>query len=227
MTKGLTEMLGFNESVRGAGWLSREGLRAQGQKHSTAGIPAQVEPCRGAASLAPAGKNVRHVKMLHLSYYSINTPVTESHFQRPPLLLALPGLLWKIFTEIWGNPWFWQRYGRVELYCWLSAFCKRVNSNILGRLPCSHSALTCSKQCRHYVILWSPFTKQDNKGDDKEGKDIPLMEILCSRNEDWEKNHLKKRGGEEMPGDIPMYRKEEKNLQAQMLETKRAYYQVA
>lgn len=30
-----------------------------------------------------------------------------------------------------------------------------------------------------------------------------------------------------MPGDIPMYRKEEKNLQAQMLETKRAYYQVA
>lgn len=125
--------------------LEEEGLRAGGQKHSTAGTPAQVEPRRGAASLAPAGKNVRHVKTLHLSYCSINTPVTESHFQRPPLLLVLPGLLWKIFTEIRGNPRSWQRYGRVELHCCLSAFCKRANTNILGRLPCSHPALASSK----------------------------------------------------------------------------------
>lgn len=30
-----------------------------------------------------------------------------------------------------------------------------------------------------------------------------------------------------MPGDLPMYKKEEKNLQAQILETKNAYYQLA
>lgn len=143
MTKGLTKMLDSKESVRGAGRLSREGLRAWGQQHSTAGTPAQAEPCRGAASLAPAGKILRHVKTLHLSYHSINTPVTESHCQWPPLLLVLPGLLWKISTEIWGNPWFWQHYGGVALHCCLSAFCERVNTNILGRLPCSHPAFTC------------------------------------------------------------------------------------
>lgn len=145
VTKGLTTMLDFKESVRGAGQLSREGLRAWGQKPSAAGIPAQVKPHWGAASLAPAGKNLWLVKTLHLSYYSINTPVTESHFQRPPLQLVLPGLLWKVFTEIWGNPGFWQCYGRVELHCCLSAFCERVKTNILGGLPCSHPALTCWK----------------------------------------------------------------------------------
>lgn len=38
------------------------------------------------------------------------------------------------------------------------------------------------------------------------------MEIICSRNEDGEKNDLKKRGSEEMPGDIPMYKEEKKIL---------------
>lgn len=38
------------------------------------------------------------------------------------------------------------------------------------------------------------------------------MEIHCSRNEDGEKNDFKKRGGEEMSGDTPMYKKEEKKL---------------
>lgn len=65
-----------------------------------------------------------------------------------------------------------------------------------------------------YVIFLSSFTKQANKGN-KQGKDIkdsPFMEIICSRNEDGEKNDLKKRGSEEMPGDIPMYKEEKKIL---------------
>lgn len=93
VTKGLTKMPDFKKSVKGTGRLTREGARARRQKHSTAGIPTQVEPCRRAASLAPAGKNVQHVKTLHLSYHSINTRVTESHFQPLPLLLVLPGFL--------------------------------------------------------------------------------------------------------------------------------------
>lgn len=97
----------------GSGWLTREGAKVWGQKHSTVVIPAQAELCQRLASLSSAGKTTLHVKMLRLSYHSNNTWMTESHFQPPPLLLVLLGFLWKVFRQIRGNPWFWQLYSRV------------------------------------------------------------------------------------------------------------------